>query len=53
MSDATTTTLQIVLPKEYPLVVLGCVILCIECFMIGMIAVGSARKRTFTKEFLT
>ena len=41
----------VVLPKEYPLVLLGCVILCIECFMMGMI-VGKARFRIFTKDFM-
>ena len=42
----------LVLPKEYPLVLLACVILCIECFLMGMCVVAPARFRTFNKEFM-
>ena len=41
-----------VLPKEYPLVILGCLILCLECFLMGFCVVGPARARTFNKEFM-
>ena len=51
MAD-TATAFSVVLPKEYPLVLLGCVILCIECFMMGMLFVAPARFRTFTKEYM-
>ena len=44
--------MTIVLPKEYPLVLLSAVILCIECFLIGMFVVAPARFRTFTKEYM-
>ena len=45
------TSLSIVVPKEYPLILLACAILCIECFSMGFV-VASARFRTFTKEFM-
>ena len=51
MTDAA-TTLSIVLPKEYPLVLLSCVILCMMCFLMGFVVVARARFSTFTKEFL-
>ena len=50
MADA--ATLSIVLPKEYPLILLGCVILCIECFAMGMVAVAPRRMKHFNKEFM-
>ena len=51
MAD-TATTWSVVLPQEYPLVLLGCVILCVECFLMGFIFVAPARMRTFTKEYM-
>ena len=42
----------VVLPKEYPLILLACVILCIECFLIGMCVVPPKRFKYFTKEFM-
>ena len=53
MSDAVTVPLSIVLPAEYPLVLLACVILCIECFFMGMIFVAPARFGLFNKEFMS
>ena len=46
------TPMNLVLPREYPFILLSCVILCIECFMVGMIVVGGARFKYFTKEFM-
>ena len=44
--------MSVVLPSEYPLVMLACVILTIECFMLGPTVVGPARFRVFNKEFM-
>ena len=58
MSDPATAALAdtagytVVLPKEYPLILLSGVILCIECFLIGMIVVARSRFSIFTKEFM-
>ena len=55
MADPATIAVDaftVVLPKEYPLVLLACVILCIECFLMGMCVVAPARFRTFNKEFM-
>ena len=51
MTDAT-SFMQVVLPSEYPLILLGCVILCCECFLMGPIVIAPARFGTFTKEFM-
>ena len=51
-ADSAASALTVVLPKEYPLILLSCVILCIECFMLGPLVVAPARFRTFTKEFM-
>ena len=51
MADAA-TALTIVLPKEYPLVLLAGVILCIECFLMGMVFVAPARFGTFNAEYM-
>ena len=42
----------IVLPTEYPLILLACVFLCIECFLIGPLVVSKARFSAFNKEFM-
>ena len=52
MADAATSAMQIVLPQEYPLILLGCVILCCECFLLGPIVIAPARFGTFTSEFM-
>ena len=52
MADAATEVLSIVLPKEYPLILLSCCILCIECFLMGMIAVAPARFSIFNSDYL-
>ena len=43
---------SIVLPSEYPLVLLAGVILCIECFMLGPALIGPTRFRIFNREFM-
>ena len=52
MENAAASALSIVLPKEYPLILLACCILCIECFLMGMIAVAPARFSIFNKEYM-
>ena len=52
MDPVTTNEISLVLPKEYPLILLACCMLCIECFLMGMIAVAPARFGIFNKEFL-
>ena len=44
--------LKLVVPREYPIVILACVVLCIECFVFGMIFVAPARVKTFNAEFM-
>ena len=51
-AEAAVSALSVVLPKEYPLVLLACVILCIECFLMGMVAVAPARFGLFNKDFM-
>ena len=46
------TAMTIVIPKEYPMVLLGCVLLCCEVFIIPMFTVGPARKKYFNEEFM-
>ena len=41
-----------VVPEQFPVTLLCIAVLCIECFVIGMVVVGRARSRTFTKEFM-
>ena len=45
-------SLSIVLPTEYPLILLAAVILTIECFMLGPLLIGPTRFRIFNKEFM-
>ena len=42
---------SIVLPQEYPLVLLAGATLCLECFIISFVA-GMSRKKYFTKEHM-
>ena len=51
MADAV-AAMSIVVPKEYPLVILSAVILCVECYLLGFIAVAPVRGKFMTKEFL-
>ena len=51
MTDAA-TPMSMVLPKEYPLIALSCVILCIECFSLGILVVAPARLKFFSKEYM-
>ncbi len=44
--------MTVVLPKEFPMVLLAGAILCLECFAIGMIVCVPARLKVFTKEFM-
>ena len=43
----------VILPREFPLVLLAGAILCAECFIISMVVVVPARLRTYTKEFMS
>ena len=43
--------MEVTLPKEYPLVVLSCVLLCIECFLLGFTVIP-ARMTAFNKDFM-
>ena len=49
---ADTAAFTVVLPKEYPLILLSGVILCIECFLIAMLVTARARFSIFNKEFM-
>mmetsp|Transcript_80446 Transcript_80446/g.111460 ORF Transcript_80446/g.111460 Transcript_80446/m.111460 type:complete len:186 (+) Transcript_80446:24-581(+) len=42
--------MKVILPDEYPYILLCCFILCIACFMSGV--VGNPRSKYFTKEFM-
>ena len=42
----------VVVPKEFPLTLLACLIIGSECYVIGMVAVGKAREKYFSKEFM-
>ena len=44
--------LVVILPKEYPLVLLSCCIITTLCYCIGMIGVAVARSKAFTDEFM-
>ncbi len=48
-----TANLTVVLPQEYPYIVLACAIICFECLIIGTCMQGGARFKTFTEEFMT
>ena len=41
----------LVVPKEYPFVILACVVLAIECFVFTFVVVRW-RVKTFSKKFL-
>ena len=43
---------SIVLPTEYPLTLLACVCLTIECFMLGPLLVGPTRLKIFNEDFM-
>ena len=42
----------ITLPKEFPMVLLACTFLCLECWVIGFVVCVPARFKTFNKEFM-
>ena len=44
--------MEVIVPKEYPLVLLAGTILCLECWLIGFIVVVPARMKTFTEEHM-
>ena len=44
--------MQIVIPQEYPIILLTCVVFCIQCFFLGPTVISPARFRTFNKEFM-
>ena len=45
--------MELLLPVEYPIIVLAGVFLCFECWIIGFTIVRNARMKTFTKEFMS
>ena len=45
-------TMNVVLPVEYPLILLSVSLLCFECWFIGMFISNYGRHTTFTKEFM-
>ena len=52
MENVAASAISIVLPKEYPLILLACCIICIECFLMGMVAVAPARFSIFNREYM-
>lgn len=44
--------ISIVVPKEFPYIVLSLVIICFECIVISFVVVGSARYKHFNKKFM-
>ena len=44
--------ISIVVPKEFPYIILSLVVLCFECVVISFVVVGSARKKHFNKKFM-
>ena len=44
---------QLLLPVEYPCIVLAGVLLCFECYIIGFTIVRNARMKCFNKEFMS
>ena len=51
-SEASFDKFSIVLPVEYPLVLLSVSLLCLECWFIGMFISNYARHSTFTEQFM-
>ena len=46
------STIEITLPEYYSWVLLMALILCVQCFMVGLITVLNKRKELFNKEFM-
>ena len=46
------SSFTVVLPKEFPMVCLAGLILCIECFVIGFIVIIPARMKAFNEVFM-
>ena len=44
--------IDIVIPREYPLILLGIFLQCLMVWLIGFLVVGPARMKTFNKEFM-
>lgn len=42
-----TNNLNLTLPKQFPMVLLACTILCFECWIIGIFVVNRARIAAF------
>jgi hypothetical protein len=40
------------LPDEYPMIALGCVVLCFQCILLAFILVVPARKAIFNNEHM-
>ena len=49
---AQSTGMVIVIPKEYPLIILACTIICALCFLTGFCATGPKRASLFNAEFM-
>ena len=47
------STYTVVLPKEFPMVCLAALILCLQCFITGFIVVLPARLKAFNKGFMS
>ena len=44
--------LSFVVPEEYPMVLAAVVLLCIECFLVGVLVADPARSKYFTRDLL-
>ena len=44
--------MEIFVPKEFPLVLLACALICAECVVIGVISAIGARSTHFTEQFM-
>ena len=44
--------MSIVVPEQFPVTMLATAVICLECFLIGMVVVGPARTKAFNKEFM-
>ena len=49
---AQSTGMVIVIPKEYPLIILACTIICGLCYLTGFCATGRSRAGIFNQEFM-
>ena len=52
MDPAAAEGMKVVLPREYPLILLACAIICAYTFIISIVLPVPARRKYFTKEFM-